>query len=82
MDLGVDFVAAVEFDTALASLTSSKEFLSVLVRDLRMRKLVVGPDFAMGRDRDGSVETLPAISSELGAEFKVRRPRHRPVRHR
>ena len=67
--LGVDFVAAVHFDTALARLTS-REFLSVLARDLRMRNLVVGPDFAMGRDRDGSVETLPGITTEIGSEFK------------
>ena len=69
-DLGVDFVAAVEFDPALARL-SSQDFLSVLVRELRMRRLVVGPDFAMGRDRDGSVETRPAIASELGTEFNA-----------
>ena len=69
-DLGVDFVAAVEFDPALARL-SSQDFLSILVRELRMRRLVVGPDFAMGRDRDGSVETLPTITSELGAEFNA-----------
>ena len=68
-ELGVDFVAAVAFDSALASL-SSHEFLNVLAGKLRMRKLVVGPDFAMGRDRDGSLETLPAIASELGSEFK------------
>ena len=69
-DLGVDFVAAVEFDAALASRTS-REFLSVLASELRMKKLVVGPDFAMGRGRDGSVETLPTIASEVGAEFKA-----------
>lgn len=68
-ELGVDFVAAVRFDPALAGL-SSRDFLGVLASELRMRKLVVGPDFAMGRDRDGSVETLPAIASEIGAEFK------------
>ena len=68
-ELGVDFVAAVGFDPALARLSSHK-FLRVLVRDLRMRKLVVGPDFAMGRDRDGSVETLPGIASDIGFEFK------------
>ena len=68
--LGVDFVAAVEFDHALARL-SSRDFLSVLASELRMRKLVVGPDFAMGRNRDGSVETLPAITSEIGSEFKA-----------
>ena len=69
-NLGVDFVAAVEFDPALAGL-SSRDFLGVLASELRMRKLVVGPDFAMGRDRDGSVETLPAITSDLGAGFKA-----------
>ena len=68
-DLGIDFVAAVEFDLALARLPSH-EFLRVLVRDLRMRKLVVGPDFAMGRDRDGNVETLPEIASDIGCEFR------------
>ena len=68
-ELGVDFVAAVGFDPALASLTA-REFLRVLARDLRMRKLVVGPDFAMGRNRDGSMETLPGITSEIGFEFK------------
>ena len=68
-DLGVDFVAAVSFDPALARLPSRK-FLRVLVRELRMRKLVVGPDFAMGRDRDGSVETLPGITTEIGSDFK------------
>ncbi len=68
-DLGVDFVAAVAFDPELAQL-SSREFLRILVRDLRMRKLVVGPDFAMGRGRDGSVETLPGLASDIGFEFK------------
>lgn len=68
--LGVDFVAAVEFDHALARL-SSRDFLGVLASELRMRKLVVGPDFAMGRNRDGSVETLPAITSEICSEFKA-----------
>ncbi len=67
--LGVDFVAAIEFDLALARLPS-REFLRVLYRDLRMRKLVVGPDFAMGRNRDGSVETLPGLASDIGFEFK------------
>ena len=68
-DLGVNFVAAVAFDPELARLPS-REFLRVLVRDLRMRKLVVGPDFAMGRNRDGSVETLPGLASDIGFEFR------------
>ena len=68
-ELGVDFVVPVRFDRELASL-SSREFLGHLHEKLRMRKLVVGPDFAMGRGRDGTLETLPAIGESVGFSFK------------
>ena len=68
-ELGVDFVVPVRFDRELASL-SSREFLGHLYERLRMRRLVVGPDFAMGRDRDGTLETLPGIAESVGFSFK------------
>ena len=68
-ELGVDFVVPVRFDRELASL-SSRDFLTLLHEKLRMRRLVVGPDFAMGRDRDGTLETLPAIGESVGFTFK------------
>ncbi len=68
-ELGVDFVVPIRFDRELASL-SSREFLAHLHEKLRMRRLVVGPDFAMGRDRDGTLETLPAIGESVGFSFK------------
>ncbi len=68
-ELGVDFVVAVTFDEEVARLSSS-EFLKTLYKRLRMRKLVVGPDFAMGRDRDGTLETLPGIAADQGLDFK------------
>ena len=64
-ELGVDFVVPVGFDRELASL-SSRDFLLHLYHKLRMRRLVVGPDFAMGRDRDGTLDTLPAIGESIG----------------
>ncbi len=64
-ELGVDFVVPVRFDRELANL-SSRDFLTHLYEKLRMRKLIVGPDFAMGRDRDGTLETLPAIGASVG----------------
>ncbi len=66
--LGVDFVAPVSFDRSLARL-SAHDFLKVLYDKLRMRKLVVGPDFAMGRNRGGNVKTLPALAESMGFEF-------------
>ena len=68
-ELGVDFVVPVRFDLELASL-SSRDFLLQLYQKLRMRKLVVGPDFAMGRDRDGTRDTIPAIGESVGFAFK------------
>ncbi len=68
--LGVDFVAAVGFDGALARLPA-RDFLRTLHSRLRMRRLVVGPDFAMGRDRDGNADTFPALGAEIGFEFQA-----------
>ena len=68
-ELGVDFVVPVWFDRELAGL-SSRDFLLRLYEKLRMRRLIVGPDFAMGRDRDGTLETLPAIGESVGFTFE------------
>ena len=66
---GIDFVVAVTFDRDLAQLPS-EQFLARLSDRLRMKSLVVGPDFAMGHKRDGTLETLPLIGSRLGFTFK------------
>lgn len=68
-ELGVDFVAPIRFDRKLANL-SSRDFLARLYESLRMRRLIVGPDFAMGRDRDGTLDTLPAIGESIGFSFE------------
>ena len=67
-ETGVDFVAPVTFDRDLAALTAA-EFLAALRDRLAVRKLVVGPDFAMGRGRDGNSETLPALARSAGLGF-------------
>ena len=68
-ELGVDFVVPARFDRELASL-SSRDFLKRLYEKLRMRRLIVGPDFAMGRDRDGTLDTLPAMGESIGFSFE------------
>ena len=65
---GADFTAPVSFDSELARL-SAGEFLETLRDALDVRKLVVGPDFAMGRGRGGNAETLPALARSLGVDF-------------
>ena len=69
-ELGVDFVVPVTFDLDLSKLRP-KEFVMRLQRHLRMRGLVLGPDFAMGHEREGNTETLRVLGGETGFSVSV-----------
>ena len=66
----IDFAVPITFDRALAGLTAG-EFISLLQEHLRMVSLVVGPDFAMGRNREGTIERLKELGDEMGFTLKV-----------
>ncbi len=67
---GVDTVVAVSFTQELAEL-SARQFLSLLKKHLRMRGLVVGPDFALGRAREGNASALHKLGREMGFSVAV-----------
>jgi riboflavin kinase/FMN adenylyltransferase len=62
---GVDMVIALSFTRELANLTA-REFVSLLQKHLRMRGLVIGPDFALGKNREGNAATLSVLGEEIG----------------
>jgi riboflavin kinase/FMN adenylyltransferase len=66
----IDFVVPITFDRALSKLTA-EEFVSLLQDRLRMVSLVVGPDFAMGRNREGTIERLSELGDEMGFALTV-----------
>ncbi|OGO51192.1 MAG: riboflavin biosynthesis protein RibF [Chloroflexi bacterium RBG_16_68_14] len=68
--LGVDEVGVLSFTSELAQL-SYRDFLALLVEQLQLRLLLVGPDFALGRDRAGNVEALHALGEERGFQVEV-----------
>ncbi|MDP6453500.1 MAG: bifunctional riboflavin kinase/FAD synthetase [SAR202 cluster bacterium] len=68
-EAGIDFVVPVIFDRDLAQLPA-EQFLAKLSDRLRMKTLVVGPDFGMGHKRDGTLDTLPTLGDKLGFTFK------------
>ena len=82
-EVGVDLLLPITFDVELSRLTA-REFAVLLRSRLLMKDLVVGPDFAMGRNRAGDVETLNALGSELGFSLHVVEPLQddagRPIR--
>ena len=67
---GVELVVPVTFDMALSKLRA-RDFVASLQRHLGMRALVVGPDFALGHNREGDVETLAAYGKEMGFTVTV-----------
>lgn len=69
-DLGIDVVVALSFTPELAQLTA-REFVQLLMNYLNMRGLIVGPDFALGRDREGSAEKLRLLGQEMGFSVEV-----------
>ena len=68
--LGLDAVGVLAFTSELAQL-SAEEFLSLLVQELEMRLLVVGPDFALGRSRAGTIGVMRQIGGRLGFSVDV-----------
>ena len=71
---GVDIVVALSFDRELAKL-SAREFVTLLKKYLKMRGLVIGPDFSLGRDREGNTNALRALGVELGFSVTIVAPK-------
>jgi len=71
--LGLDLTAILPFTRETAS-TPAAEFVEKLVQHLKMRQLWVGPDFALGRNREGDVPTLRRLGRQLGFEVQVVEP--------
>ena len=63
--LGVELIAPLSFTPEVAKL-SAKQFASLLQEYLKMRGLVIGPDFALGKGRQGNAEKLAALGREMG----------------
>jgi riboflavin kinase/FMN adenylyltransferase len=72
-EIGLDLTAILPFTHETAQ-TPALEFVRQLVTHLHMRQLWVGPDFALGHNREGDVPTLRQIGHELGYEVRVVEP--------
>ena len=71
--LGIELVVALPFTPELRQL-SAREFVLLLKDDLKMRGLVIGQDFALGRGREGDVAYLNALGQELDFSVDVVQP--------
>jgi riboflavin kinase/FMN adenylyltransferase len=72
-DTGIDIVAPVTFGLELSRIRA-REFAALLQERMRMKQLVVGPDFAMGYRREGDVAMLASLGEEMGFSVVVVEP--------
>lgn len=66
-DLGVAFVSVLQFTSELQQV-SAADFTRLLVEEARMRLLVVGEDFRLGRGGEGTTARLREIGAVQGFE--------------
>jgi riboflavin kinase/FMN adenylyltransferase len=71
--LGVDEVLTLDFTQELANLTAL-EFMQGLKDRLGLKGLLVGPNFALGKGREGSVQRLAELARELDFKLEVAQP--------
>lgn len=70
---GVDTVIPISFTHELSQ-WSAEEFVAALIEELSMRHLVVGPDFALGRGREGTADVLAELGARHGFTVRVVEP--------
>jgi riboflavin kinase/FMN adenylyltransferase len=68
---GIEVCMVLPFTRAFASIGPEDFVRDCLVRDLCMKELIVGHDWAFGKGRSGSFETLSALGRQMG--FAVER---------
>ncbi len=67
---GVEVVIPLSFTLELAQ-TSAHQVVSLLKKHLRMRGLIIGPDFALGRNREGNAMVLRKLGQSMNFSVTV-----------
>ena len=73
VELGVDFVVTQPF-TKHTAITSARQFMEHVVHKLHPKHLLIGHDFALGRERQGNGAELQLIGEKLGYKLSVMEP--------
>ena len=71
--LGLKVVVVLTFTPELSRL-SARGFMSLLKKHLKMRGIMVGPDFALGRAGEGNIDLLRTLGTEMRFTVEVIAP--------
>ena len=68
---GLDVLISIPFTQEFSAVTAGEFVENILVRRIGMKAIVVGRDYAFGKNREGSVEFLEEHAEQLGFEVIV-----------
>jgi riboflavin kinase/FMN adenylyltransferase len=71
---GVDYLVIIPFTAEFAAISAADFVRGTLVDQIGMKKLIIGYDYAFGRNREGNVSLLRRLGDELGFSFEVLEP--------
>ena len=69
-EIKIDRVHIIKFNQEFSNVTAN-EFISILIKQLRVKEIVIGEDFCFGRGRDGGIKQLSASSMKLNIKNKI-----------
>ncbi|MDR9415011.1 MAG: bifunctional riboflavin kinase/FAD synthetase [Gracilimonas sp.] len=70
-DLGIDILLVIPFDRDFSLLTSKEFVRDIIYEKIGVSEFVIGYDHHFGRDREGTIETIENLGTELGFEAYV-----------
>jgi riboflavin kinase/FMN adenylyltransferase len=68
---GIDVLISIPFTLEFAAISAQEFVADLLVRRIGMKAMVVGEDYAFGKNREGNIELLNALAPRLGFEVIV-----------
>jgi riboflavin kinase/FMN adenylyltransferase len=71
---GVDYLLVIPFTEQFAAITAPDFISRILLELIGMKRLIIGYDYAFGRNREGNVALLRKLGKELGFEVEVLAP--------
>ena len=69
-EIKIDRVHIIKFNQEFSKVTAN-EFISVLIKQLKVKEIVVGEDFCFGRGREGGIKQLSASSMKINIKNKI-----------
>ena len=65
-EAGVDYLAIIDFTPEFSQVSADSFVRDILFKSLGLRHIIIGHDYAFGKDRQGSFETLARLGVENG----------------